>query len=321
MKRTLVVATAAIAASVSLLAAPANATPSCSTAKLIVPWKAGGGTQVLFAIFEQAIQKLDVPVKLQLVMIPGQGGNKGAKEAAKAKPDGCTLFAIHQSAITSYLQGRIPFQFNNFETVSLLTSTPDIIGANGKLPFNTFADLKKAVQAEPGKYTVGATFGSTSQFLWLLLEERTGMKFKYVPYDGTRQRMTALLSGAINLGSLNVASGRKYLESGELKGFGIVDTKRSSFLPDMPTMKEQGVDLVFSLQRGVVAPKGTPKENVDYWADVFKQAAADANLLKQMKAKGTDIKWVGPADYRKWADATFADYKKVAVKIGMYKGN
>ncbi|MEM9027288.1 MAG: tripartite tricarboxylate transporter substrate binding protein [Pseudomonadota bacterium] len=292
----------------------------CTTAKLIVPWKAGGGTQVIFAIFEKTIQKLDVKTKVQVVTIPGQGGNKGAKEAARAKPDGCTLFAIHQSAITSYLNGRIPFSYENFETVAQLTSTPDIVGANGKVPFSTFDELVKAAKDKPGTLSVGATFGSTSQFFWLLIEEQMGIKFKYVPYDGTRQRMTALLSGAINMGSLNVASGRKYLESGELKGFGIADTKRSTFLPDMPTLKEQGLDLVFALKRGIVAPKGTPKAVVDYWASVFKQAAEDPELLKQMESKGTDVNWEGPADYRKWAEATMGSYKKVATKIGMYKG-
>ncbi len=104
-----------------------------------MPWKAGGGTQVIFAIFEKIIKGMDVPSKIKLVMIPGQGGNKGAKEAAKAKPDGCTLFAIHQSAVTSYLNGRIPFHFDNFETISLLTSTPDIVGASKDVPWNFFA--------------------------------------------------------------------------------------------------------------------------------------------------------------------------------------
>ena len=83
----------------------------CKTAKLIVPWKAGGGTHVLFSIFEKTIQNLDVTPKIKVVTVPGQGGNKGAKEARKAKADGCTLFAIHQSAITSYLNGRINFSF------------------------------------------------------------------------------------------------------------------------------------------------------------------------------------------------------------------
>ena len=291
----------------------------CKTAKLIVPWKAGGGSHVLFSIFEKTIQNLDVTPKIKVVTVPGQGGNKGAKEARKAKADGCTLFAIHQSAITSYLNGRIDFSFEAFDTVALLTSTPDILGAAGSAPWNTLAELEQAAKAAPETILTGATFGSTSQFMWLILEEKTGMKFKYVPFDGTRQRMTALLSNAIQLGTLNVASGRKYLENGDLKAYGIAAEERSKHLPDLPTLQEQGVDLVYALKRGIVAPKGTPADVIAHWSGVFKAAAEDADLLAQMDAKGTDINWVGPADYRAWAEATYADHEQVAIKIGMYK--
>lgn len=292
----------------------------CDTARLIVPWKPGGGTAVLFNIFEKTINEAGAKPRIQVVTVPGQGGNKGAKEAAKADPDGCTLFAIHQSAITSYLNGRIDFHYDGMETVALLTSTPDIVGAAKDVPWKNFEDLKKDATENPETIPTGATFGSTSQFMWLLMEDLTGMKFKYVPFDGTRERMTALLSGAIKLGTINVASGRKYMETGELKAFGIAAEKRSKHLPDLPTMKEQGVDLVFALKRGVMAPKGTPKEMIDHWSEVFKKAAENPDLLKQMDAKGTDIEWVGPADYREWANDTFERYKKVAIKIGMFKG-
>ena len=319
----LTTAAAAVAAFGAITLAPVDAMAApkfnCSTAKLVVPWKAGGGTHVIFSIFEKTIKKLDVSPKVKVVTVPGQGGNKGAKVAAKAKPDGCTLFAIHQSAMTSYLNGRIKFHFGNFETVSLLTSTPDIVGANGKVPWKTFNEFKKAALAAPGTIKVGATFGSTSQFYWLILEDLTGMKFKFVPYDGTRERMTALLSGAIQMGGLNVASGRKYLEGGDLKGFAIAAAKRSKHLPNMPTLTELGVDMIYALDRGIVVPKGTPKDKIEHWSQIFKQAAADADLRKQTDAKGTEVNWVGPADYRKWADETFAAHEKVAIKIGIWK--
>ncbi len=274
---------------------------------------------MIFSIFEKTIQNMDVTPKIKVVTIPGQGGNKGAKEAAKAKPDGCTLFAIHQSAITSYLNGRIDYQYDNFETVSLLTSTPDIVGAAGNVPWKNFEEFKQAVLAAPETVKVGATFGSTSQFYWLILEDLTGMKFKFVPYDGTRERMTALLSGAIQMGGLNVASGRKYMESGDLKGFAIAAAERSKSLPDIPTLTELGVDMIYALDRGIVAPKGTPKDVVDHWAQVFKKAAEDPDLQKQMDAKETGVNWVGPGEYRAWADKAYADHEKVAIKIGLWK--
>ena len=312
------VASAAVFAAVGAMPAKAASVP-CDTAQLIVPWKAGGGTHVIFSIFEKTIQGLDVPHKIKVVTIPGQGGNKGAKEAAKAKPDGCTLFAIHQSAITSYLNGRIDFQFDGFDTVANLTATPDIVGAAAGTPFTNFDEFAAYAKENPGEIKVGATFGSTSQFIWLLLADKMGIEFSYVPYDGTRERMTALLSGAIDMGVLNVASGRKYMESGELQGFAIAAEKRSKFLPDMPTLKEKGIDMTFALQRGIVAPKGTPPEVIDMWAGIFKKAAEDPDLLAQMDAKGTDVAFQGPDEYRAWADALYADYEAVAIKIGMFK--
>ena len=302
------------------LATPSHAADiSCETAQLIVPWKAGGGTHVIFSIFEKTIAEMDVTPKIQVVTVGGQGGNKGAKQAAKAKPDGCTLFAIHQSAITSYLNGRIDFHYDGFETVANLTMTPDIIGAAADTPYKNFEEFTAYAKANPGKIKAGTTFGSTSHFIWLLLAKEMGVEFSYVPYDGTAERMTALLSGAIDMGALNVASGSKHLESGALQGFAIAAPERAKQLPDMPTLQELGVDMTFALERGIVAPKGTPADVVQMWADVFKAASENPDLMAQLDAKGTGLRYQGPADFRKWADEIYADYEAVAVEIGMYK--
>ncbi len=292
----------------------------CSTAKLIVPWKAGGGTAVIFNIFENIINNdIKAEPKIQVVTISGQGGNKGAKEAKESKPDGCTLFAIHQSAIVSYLNGRVDFTWDAFDMVAQVTKTPEILGASGQAPWDNFAEFKKFGIENPGEALTGATFGSTSQFMWLLLEDLTGMKFKYVPFDGTRERMTALLSNTVQLGTINVASGRKYIESGELKAYAIADDERSKHLPDLPTLKELGVDMNYALVRGVVAPKGTPPEMIEHWSEVFKKAAENKKLKDQLESKGTVVKWVGPKGYAEWFKKEYDDHERVAIKIGMYK--
>ena len=282
-------------------------------------WGPGGGTGVIFRIIVETINKTGVKPQLQMVNISGQGGNKGAKVARKAKADGCTLFAIHQSAITSYLNGRIDFTWDAFDTVSLLTDSPDIVGAAGDSPWNNLTEMLDAGRKNPETILTGATFGSTSQFMWLLMEDMSGAKFKYVPFDGTRERMTALLANNIQLGTLNVVAGKKYLTGGQLKGFGIAADERSDQLPDLPTLKEQGLDLVYSLKRGIVVQKGTPNDKIDHWAAAFKKASEDPAVLKQMQAKGTGVKWVGPADYAKWFEQTYKDHEKVAIKIGMFK--
>ena len=315
----------AVAASVMMASSVAQAgshsVPKlpCETAQLIVPWKPGGGTQVLYALVEKTISEMDTPYNLKVITVPGQGGNKGAKQAAKAAPDGCTLFAIHQSAITSFLNGRIDFHYNGFDTVANVTVTPDIIGASADAPFNTIQEMAAYAKANPGKVTAGATFGSTSHFIWLLLEKTLGIKLNLVPYDGTAERMNALLSGAITLGAVNVASGKKHLQAGTIKPLAIAADDRDKAIPDVPTLKEAGYDMTFALERGIVAPKGTPREVIDMWAGIIKQAVDNPSLQAAMDAKGTGLRFQGPDEFRAYADKIYSDYEAVAIEIGMYK--
>jgi tripartite-type tricarboxylate transporter receptor subunit TctC len=292
----------------------------CRTAKLIVPWGAGGGTGVIFRLVIETINKTGIKPQLQMVNISGQGGNKGAKVARKAKADGCTLFAIHQSAISSYLTGRVNFTWDAFEPVSMLTRTSPVIGANKNVPWKDARDLVKAAKAAPGTILTGGTLGSTSHFWFLLLEDATGVKFKHVSYDGTRQRMTALLANNISIGEINLAAAVKYINSGELKALGIYAKQRNPNAPNVPTMREQGIDLVAGTDRGVSAPKGTSKERVAFWAKAFEKAANDPALIASLAKKGTSINFQGPAASTAYWDTTFTKWKAIATKIGMYKG-
>ncbi len=311
---------AAAGALAILGAAPAHALElPCRTAKLIVPWGAGGGTDVIFRTFVEAVNKAGADPELQVVNIGGQGGNKGAKEARDAKPDGCTVFAIHQSAITSYFTGRVDFHWDAFEPVALLTRTPAIFGANPDVPYNNVKELVAAAKAKPGTITAGGTLGSTSQFVFLLLEDMAGIKFKHVSYDGTRQRMTALLAKNIEVGEINLAAAKKYIQTNELKALGITTEQRNPEIPDVGTLKEQGYDLVYGTDRGVMLPKGTSKEIVDYYAGLFEKAANDPKVQESMTAKGTLIQYAGPADYTRYWQDTFAHWQRIAKEVGIYK--
>lgn len=291
----------------------------CETAKLIVPWAPGGGTHIIFSIFEETINKMDGP-NIQVVTISGQGGNKGAKEALKAKADGCTLFAIHQSAIVSYLAGRVDFTWDAFDMVAQVTSTPEVIGASADAPWADFNEMIAEAKAKPDTIPLGATLGSTSQFMWLLIEDMNpGAKFNYVPFDGTAQRVTALLAGTIKLGTVNIPTAEKNVSQGTLKAYAVAAPERLPQFPDVPTLKELGTDMTYSLDRGIVAPKGTPADVIEMWSQVFKKAAEDPELLESLAAKGTPVKWVGPKGYSEWFANEYAAHEKVAIKIGMFK--
>ncbi len=291
----------------------------CSTAKLIVPWKAGGGTDIIFRIVADAVNKSGLEPQIQVVNITGQGGNKGAKEARASKPDGCTLFAMHQSAITSFLSGRVDFTWDAFEPVAMLTNTPSIIGANKDVPYSDVAELIAAAKAKPGEILAGGTLGSTSQFIFLLMENAAGVKFKHISYDGTRERMTALLAKNIELGEINVTAAQKYIKSDELKALGIATAERDSRVPDIKTLREQGVDLVFGLDRGVMLPKGTDADIVKHYEAAFLAAMSDSQVKSQLEAKGSSVQPLSSADYRKHLADTFEAFKAAAIEVGIYK--
>ena len=300
---------------------PAQATEfPCGTAKLIVPWGAGGGTGVIFRLVIESINKTGIKPQLQMVNISGQGGNKGAKVARKAKPDGCTLFAIHQSALSSYLTGRVKFTWDAFEPVAMLTRTAPIIGANKNVPWNNAKQLVATAKAKPGSILTGGTLGSTSHFWFLLLEDAAKIKLKHISYDGTRQRMTALLANNISIGEINLAAAVKYIKAGELKALGIYTENRHPLIPNVPTMREQGINLIAGTDRGVSAPKGTPKDRVEFWGKAFEKAAADPALVTALEKKGTSVHFKGPADATAYWKSTFKKWKGIAKKVGMYKG-
>lgn len=291
----------------------------CNTAKLIVPWGAGGGTDVIFRLITNALNKTGIKPQIQVVNIGGQGGNKGAKEARKAKPDGCTLFAIHQSAITSYFTGRVDFSVEAFEPVALLTRTPTIVGANPDVPYKNMKDLVVAANKNPGKILTGGTLGSTSQFAFLLIEDKAGIKLKHISYDGTRQRMTALLAKNIEIGEINLASAKKYIQGGELKALGITTEKRNPLIPDVPTLKEQGIDLIHGTDRGIVLPLKTDPTIVAHYGNALAAAMKNPDVVKALAVKGTAVKYLGASDYKKYFKETYATWERIAKEVGVYK--
>lgn len=294
----------------------------CKTAKLIVPWGAGGGTSVIFGIFEKAIDASDAPVKIKVVTVPGQGGGKGAKEAHGAKPDGCTLFAIHQHLPVNYINGVTDFSWDGFEPVAMLTDTPEIIGAGGHVGYDNLEDMLAAAKEKPGEIPTGVSMGATSHFLWIMLGAKTGTDYAYVPFQGgTAGRITGLLNGSIDLGGINMAAARTQRGDGKLKAFAIAADKRNPLIPDVPTLKEKGIDMTYSLTRGVMLPKGTPREIVDYWADVFKGPTEDVAFVEAQAAKGTEVVYMGPDEYATWWVGTEKEFLDAAknLKVGRFQ--
>lgn len=291
----------------------------CSVAKLIVPWAAGGDTDIINRAIAEAVNKSGAKPQLQVVNIGGQGGNKGAKDGKDAPADGCTLTALHDSAHINHITGRVDFSYEAFEPISLMAYSPSIVGISKQAPFSTLKEMVEYAKKAPNTITTGVTLGSTSQFQFLLVEDLMGIRLKYVPYEGTRQRITALLANNIMMAEMNIITAKQYMTDGSLKALGIMTDKRDPIMPNLPTLKEQGCDVEYGVARGIVAPKGTKPEVIAHWEAAFAKAAADPAFLKVLESQGTDVRYQDAKGYRASMNDSYTRHKRAAVNLGLAK--
>ncbi|MBW2153144.1 MAG: tripartite tricarboxylate transporter substrate binding protein [Deltaproteobacteria bacterium] len=286
--------------------------------RLIVPWKAGGGTDSLFRIVAHYAGKyLGQP--MVIVNVPGVGGTLGARQGKDSKPDGYTLTATHESVISSYLTGVSEFNYSDFIPIANLAVNPIVVSAKWDAPWKNMADLAADAKKRPGQIKYGVTLGSTSHFYALGIAHKAGIQFKIVGYEGTAPRRAALLGGFIDLTDNSPGAIRKYAAAKKMRGLGITAEKRHHLCPDVPTLKEQGIDAVFGTNRGVCAPLGTPQPIIEKLAKAFKQVSEDPEFLKKLEGIGSTVKYLGPQEYKAYIKEATDLYTKLAKEFGLYK--
>src|SRR5918995_283131 len=258
MARTLVkmAGAAALTGVLAALSAPAMAQYPDRPIKMIVPWAAGGDTDNIFRPFAAELQK-HIGQPVVVANVGGASGTTGAREAKAAAPDGYTVYAVHDYIHLTFYAGISDVKYTDFEPICLVAATPSVLTASAKTPWKNWKELADDAKKRPGEITVGATLGSTSHIFPAMIEKAAGLKFKYVSYDGLAPRMNALLGGHINLTDSNLTQKGK-VEGGLLRFLAIASEKRDPEIPDVPTLKELGVDVSYEVVRGLLVPKGTP---------------------------------------------------------------
>jgi len=285
--------------------------------RMIVPWAAGGDTDNIFRPFAPLLQK-HIGQTVVIANVGGASGTRGAKEAKDAPPDGYTLYSVHEYIHSTYYAGVADVQYSDFEPVCLISSTPSVLTASPKTPWKSWQELAADARARPGQISVGATLASTSHFFPALIEKATGLKFKYVSYEGLAPRMNAILGGHIDLTDSNLTQKGK-VEAGQLKFLAIATEKRHPEIPSVPTLKELGVNVVFDVNRGIMAPKGTPADVLAKLGSACAAAAKEPEFAKAMRLQGTDVRYIGRAEYAKWLKETDELNRTLAKDLGLLK--
>ena len=301
----------------SLVATTAFAAYPDRPIKLVVPWAAGGDTDNIFRPFAPLLQK-HIGQTVVIANVGGASGTKGAKEVKDSPADGYTVLSVHDYIHSTYYTGVADVSYTDFEPICMISSTASVLTASPKTPWKSWQEFATDAKKRPGQISVGATLGSTSHFFPALIEQAAGVKFRYVSYDGLAPRMNAILGGHVDLTDGNLTQKGK-VEAGELKFLAIATEKRNPELPNVPTLKELGVNVVYDVNRGLIVPKGTPADVIAKLGSACAVAAKEPAFAEAMKKQGTDVRYMDRTAYSAWLKKNDDLNRNLAKDLGLSK--
>ncbi|WP_233233498.1 tripartite tricarboxylate transporter substrate binding protein [Bordetella sp. LUAb4] len=294
---------ATLATAAALVSSPGQAQTAFPDrpVRLVIPYAAGGSLDVVGRVLAEKFQAQTG----QTLIVDNRGGAAGqiaADYVARAQPDGYTLLlgTAAQTSIANAYFKKLPYDpLKDLIPVSLLVNTSNILFVSTDFPATTIAQLRQQVKDHPGEVSYGSPGnGSVSHLATALFEERTGMKLLHVPYRGAAPALNDLAAGRISLLFTLLASAKPVLDSGKVRALAVAGPKRVPSLPDVPTLKEAGIDGADSgVWIGVLAPKGTPDAVVDKLNDVIMTALRAPDLRKRLADSGADLAPMGPREF------------------------
>ncbi|MDR1533872.1 MAG: tripartite tricarboxylate transporter substrate binding protein [Planctomycetota bacterium] len=310
---------AAVALAVAFAAPPAfgGGFPE-KPVEAIVPWSPGGGGDLVFRALAAVFPKYANGQPLLIKNIPGAAGVPGIIEFMKAKPDGYTIAHWNPAQTIKTHMTKTPYTATQFKGVANIVNDTFYHLVAADSPFKTLRDMIDFAKANPGKLTVGnAGTGGGSHFAEVLFEEKAGIAATAVPFQGGGPLVTGILSGQVMAGSCTIPEGASNIKAGQLRILSIYSPERHPFYPDTPTGLEQGIDMVFSAYRGIVAPADTPPETLRALQDIFRKAITDPGFVKQINDIGSNPTFLTGAEYDKIIAQDSENFLKVIKELKM----
>lgn len=289
---------------------------------VIVPLPAGSAADGVARIVLPAAEKF----LGQPIIIENQGGAAsipGTSRAAKADPDGYTLLF---GTVATQVSNPNMFKALPYDPAKDFTAVARVAGQSMILAVPTLSAVdsvdklvEKAKEAGNLSYA-SAGIGTSANLCAELLKLRTGTKLRHIPYQGGAQSVLDLMRGEIDMMFYSLAQLQPGVQSGELKLLATAGETRSKFLPDVPTMKELGYDVVMTSWYGVYAPTSTPSADVDKVAVAINKALQQKSVIKTLENTGSEVyPTASPAEYQTFTDTERARYGEIIAAAGIPK--
>ena len=315
---------ALLAAAMALLALNASAqgaaTYPTKPIKIVVPFPPGGATDILARAIGAELQKAFG----QTVLIEnkaGAGGNPGADMVAKSPPDGYTLVmaTVGTHGINMALYSKMPYDaVKDFEPITLVAGVPNLLVVHPSVAAKNVAELTALAKAQPGKLNVASSGNGTSIHMAAeLYKLMAGVDILHVPYKGSSFALTDLLGGQVQLMFDNMPSALPHVKAGKLRALAVTSPKRSSALPDIPTMDEEGLKGFDATSWfGLLAPAGTPKDIIAKLNAAAVKALATPEMRERLASQGAEAVGNTPEQFAAFIKAEIEKWAKIVKASG-----
>ncbi len=312
---------ALLGAAGAALAAPAVAQADWPNRpiRLIVPFAPGGSSDVLARLIQPGLGAA-LGQSIIVENRSGAGSMLGTEAVARSPADGYTLLlADLPYAIVPALQARMPYDVErDLVPVVMVGVAPLLIFAHPSLPARNAAEFAALARARPAHYTYGSGgVGAASHMMGELFQIATNTQLTHVPYRGGGPAIQDLAAGNLNTVFVTVASAAPQLMSGQIRGLGVMATERMRSHPDIPTFREQGIDLVAEHWWGLLAPRGTPEAVIARIAAAMPGVLGGAGMAERLEALAVIAKPDGPGPFGDRIRADIARYGQIARSRGI----
>ncbi len=282
-KTLIAAATCAVAASAWAQSYPTR------TIKLIVPFSAGGSTDIIARLTAEQLRK-ELGQTVVVENVGGAAGALGTMQGMNANPDGYTLLIATVSTMIVYPAAHPNPQYtlDNFVPITNIASMPNIITVTPSFPAKDLKEFIAVLKASPGKYSYASSgVGSINHMLGESFQAYSGTKLIHVPYKGSGPAMTDVMGGQVDILFDQFPSSKQHVDSGKLKGIGAVSPQKIPGYPNIMTMEDAGLKgFVDEAWYGLLAPKGTPPAVVAKITDAMKKTLANAELRSKLEGVG-----------------------------------
>ncbi len=316
MRRTVVKALAAAAtAAAGLTHFAAHAAYPGRPIQFTVAYSAGGATDVMARAMVPFMEKyLGGGAKLVVENRTGAGGAIGFGLLAAAPADGYTIGFINTpNLLTIPIERKTPFTWESFDLIGNVVDDPGNFAIHTDSNIRSLDHLATHARARPGQITVGTTgVGSDDHLAMLYFERIAGVKLNHVPFKGAADVRAAAQGKQIDVAAVNIGEAMQAIKGGApFRNLGQMSAKRTDLAKDVPTFKEQGYDIEMSSLRGIAAPKGLPADVRERLVKAVAQTTSDPEFLKVAAGLFTQMRYLGPDQYRTVLRDTEAQFRKL----------